>query len=147
MKETTAKLGTDPRFLQQVHTYITVVTKSIGGKALTLKAFAGLSDDIEVEEHLTSVPPLEKGDRVLVVVSENGLVITGKLRSKDEQPLSAIEEKDGELLFKADSKINLQVGEAQLELRANGQVIIDGQHIYSLSQGSNIIKGKVIKLN
>lgn len=107
----------------------------------------GTSVTAEVIGHLCDVPLLQAGDRVLVNRTSAGVVILGRLRSPGERPRPRLEEDaEGRLLVEAAGGICLRVGEARLEIAADGKVHLDGREVSTFSSGRVIVKGVTIEL-
>lgn len=101
----------------------------------------------QVVAHLNNVPPLSVGDKVLVIATPQGIVVTGRLRSKSESPLEGLIYQDGKLCLRAGKSVKIQSGHAQIELTATGKIKIDGKNIYSISEGRHRLQGSTIELN
>ncbi len=107
----------------------------------------GSSQEYKIVAHLNNVPPLQEGDQVLVLNTQQGLVVTGCIRAESESPLDGLSYKNGKLNLRAGKSIKIQSGPAVIELTADGKIKIDGKNIYSISEGRHRLQGATIELN
>ncbi len=105
------------------------------------------ADEHQVVAHLNNVPPLEVGDQVLLVMTTQGLVVTGCIRQPSESALEGLTYKNGKLNLRAGKSVKIQSGPAFIELSASGKIKVDGKSIYSISEGRHKIQGGTIELN
>lgn len=115
------------------------------GQALTLLLADGQIRDVFA--HLSEVPVLKSGDRVLVQEVAEGLVVTGRLRGKGEGPRPLPRDDNGRFLLEAAAGIRLQTGEACIELTPDGRIHVDGKEIYSIASGRMRLQGATVELN
>lgn len=98
--------------------------------------------------HASSVPVLSIGDKVIIQEISNILILTDKLRASDELPSVGFEfNNDGSLNLFSDGNIKLNTANAKIDILSNGKILIDGNEVYSLSNGVNRIQGTSIELN
>lgn len=122
------------------------VLEAENGQAIVL----GLDGErLSVVDHAERVPPLEVGDRVLFERLPRGAVVLERLRGDRPAPamIPATIDEDGCLRIEHAAGLRLRVGEASLELRADGTVLIDGEVIRSTARGLNRLQGTPIELN
>ncbi len=104
---------------------------------------------LTVVDHAERVPPLAVGDRVLFERLPRGAVVLERLRGDRPAPapIPATVDEDGCLCIEHATGLRLRVGEARLELRADGTVLLDGEVIRSTARGLNRLQGTPIELN
>lgn len=125
--------------------FIATVAAAEKGQALSL-----IEDDGNIREvfaHLSEVPVLKSGDRVLVQQVKQGLVVTGRLRAREEGPRPLVQDRDGRFMLDAAAGICLQTGEARIELAPDGRIIVDGKEIYHLAAGRLRLQGGRVEIN
>ncbi|MDO3379331.1 glutathione S-transferase N-terminal domain-containing protein [Geoalkalibacter halelectricus] len=115
------------------------------GQALTLVIADGSIRDVFA--HLSEVPVLKSGDRVLVQEVAEGLVVTGRLRGREEGPRPLSRDDNGRLLLEAAAGIRLQTGEACIELTSDGRIHVDSKEIYSIATGRMRLQGATVEIN
>ncbi|WP_429884437.1 hypothetical protein [Geoalkalibacter halelectricus] len=115
------------------------------GQALSLILGDGQIRDVLA--HLSEVPVLKSGDRVLVQEVAEGLVVTGRLRGREEGPRPLSRDDNGRLLLDAAAGIRLQTGEACIELTPDGRIHVDGKEIYSIAAGRMRLQGARVEIN
>jgi hypothetical protein len=98
-------------------TGIATVIEVKGGRAATVNLDGTLCP---VDGHLSQVEPLEIGDRVLIVPTEEGAIVAGRLRAEGEAHAPRLEVQDGHLLVEATRSIRLQVGQNRIEVHPDG---------------------------
>ncbi len=96
-------------------------------------------------ESVAMVSPLQEGQRVLAQPTRQGWVITailGGLASPRVQ-----EDEAGRLCLQCDRGIVLQVGDAHIEIDAEGCITVDGKEIHTLASGLQRILGATVQIN
>jgi hypothetical protein len=107
-----------------------------------------LQKSISVFAHSSEVPHLHNGDQVLVMLTEQGAIVTQRLRKPGERPQQGFSvQPDGRLLLHNKTGITLETDETKIELRADGRVYIDGKEIYAIADGKHRLQGATIELN
>ena len=96
---------------------IATVIEVKGGRATTVNLDGTLCP---VEGHLSQVEPLEIGDRVLIVPTEEGAIVAGRLKAEGEARAPRLEIRNGHLLVEATKSIRLQVGQNRIEVHPDG---------------------------
>ena len=135
----------DSRFLQAGIKIATV--KSVQQYEAVSVAIPGEPGELPIVAHLSDVPPLRAGDTIVVLGTDQGLVVSGRLRKESESPFDGVSCKDGKLQLQAGKSICIKSGHAMIELTASGKIKIDGKSIYSLSEGRHRLQGSTIELN
>ena len=123
---------------------VATVTATENGQAVTVDIKGTL---YSVHGHLSQVEALKIGDRVLIVPSEEGAVVAGRLRAKGEAPAPLQEEKDGRLLVEAAKSVRLQAGENRIEVHADGRIELHGRQITGEAGERVRLLGSKIELN
>lgn len=125
--------------------FIAGVAAEEKGQALTL--LLGDGRIREVFAHLSEVPVLKSGDRVLVQEVAEGLVITGRLRAPEEGPRPLVRDASGRIVLDSTAGVRLQAGEACIELTPDGRIHVDGKEIYSIASGRMRLQGTTVEIN
>ena len=98
-----------------------------------------------------TITTLQEGDRVLCLLDDTiGVVVTDRIVPlADSHPgADLITELDnGQLLFDAPKGLILRTGDAQIELRPDGTLLLDGREIHAIADGINRLLGARIELN
>ena len=115
------------------------------GLARTLTLRDG--ETVDVFAHLSEVPLLRVGDRVLVQILAEGAVVTGRLRQPGDAPAPLLRQSDGRLEIEAAGGLCLQTGAARVELTPDGRIWIDGTEVTHIASGSMRLLGATIELN
>jgi hypothetical protein len=102
---------------------------------------------LDVYGHLSEVPALKAGDRVLVQRTVAGLVVTGRLRAEGEVARPLVQERNGRLILDAAAGICLQAGDACIELTPDGRIQVDGREIYHIASGRVRLQGSTVEIN
>jgi len=125
------------------------VSEVINGEAVLLTSTDG--SEIKGNEnfsHAASVPMLSVNDKVIMQKISGCYVIMDKLRNPGERPTVGFElNKDGSLNLNSKESITLKTDNAKIEISGNGKILIDGNELYSLSNGINRLQGTSIELN
>jgi len=128
------------------NTQIMTVCNVFNGEAVLLE-----NDNNQINNniiHASSVPSLIAGDKVIVLEISDTYVITDKLRAPGDKPTIGFEvNEDGSLSLYSDVSIILKTLNAKIDILENGKILIDGNEVYSLSNGLNRIQGTSIELN
>ncbi|WP_305044495.1 hypothetical protein [Geoalkalibacter sp.] len=125
--------------------FVAVVAVEEQGQALSLMLAHG--EIREVFAHLSEVPVLKSGDRVLVQKTEEGLVVTGRLRVKGEGPRPLARDHSGRFILEAPAGLCLRAGEASIELTPDGRIQVDGKDIHGIAAGRFCLKGATVEIN
>lgn len=125
--------------------FVAVVAAEEKGQALTL--FLADGRIREVFAHLSEVPVLKSGDRVLVQEVAEGLVITGRLRAPEEGPRPLMRDASGRIVLESAAGVCLQAGDASIELTSDGRIHVDGKEIYSIASGRMRFQGARVEIN
>ncbi len=131
------------------------VVRASEGRAerVALRGRPGYPEDPEwpVAGHARDLSPVAQGDRVIVLLDcEAGAVyLTHCLAAPGEPPRSGIERLPGGMfLCRAEGgAIRLEVDGAQLELCADGRILLDGEAIRSRARGEHRIRGARVAIN
>jgi hypothetical protein len=127
---------------------LATVLNTQDGEALHVTLDDNNAADIRVVGHASEVPPLQPGDRVVILNTRDGAIVTHRLRSTGERPTTGFKvNKDGSLSVRTADGITLATDHATIELRADGRIFIDGQEIYSEAKGLQTVLGRPLKLN
>lgn len=98
-----------------------------------------------------TVTTLQEGDRVLCLLDDTiGVVVTDRIVPlADSLPGADLvtELENGQLLFDAPKGLLLRTGDAQIELRPDGTLLLDGREIHAIADGINRLLGARIELN
>ncbi len=124
---------------------IATVIKTRQGEATIIKDQHG--GNISLLGHLSDVPWLEEGDQVVVILTEDGGIISGRLRRVGELPQSAFSVANNAMTLIADRPLRIKVGESLLELTPNGQIRVNGREISQLAGESMRLLSPVIEVN
>ncbi len=128
------------------NTQIMTVNKVLNGEAESLIMDNGT--DINSFVHASTVPFLNVNDKVIVQEISGSFIITDKLRTADEGPKVGFEvSEDGSLSLFSDVSIILKTSNAKIDITPQGKIIINGNEVYSISNGVNRIQGTSIELN
>ncbi|MCG8393148.1 MAG: hypothetical protein MI745_08700 [Pseudomonadales bacterium] len=106
--------------------------------------------DLSIDLIGESVTLLGEGDRVLYLLAPGqGIIVTDRLVAADSLTHAPLidELDDGRLRFDAPQGLILQAGQARVELRADGTVLLDGREIQAVADGLNRLLGARIELN
>ncbi len=125
--------------------FLARVLAAESGLARTLALASG--ETAQVFAHLSEVPLLKAGDRVLVQLLDEGAVVTGRLRMAGEVPPPLLRNAEGRFEIEAVGGICLQAGEARIELTPDGRIWVDGTDITHISSGRMRLQGSTIELN
>ncbi len=126
---------------------IAIVFEAQQGEAITIYNEVN-NTHYEVSGHLYSVPKLKQGDKVLVINTQQGIIVTGRLRKENEKPTIAFTlNNDGSLNIDSDKNITFNTLNAKIEIKEGGHITISGKKIDSISSGTNQLKGERIDLN
>lgn len=118
------------------------------GEALHVTRDDNNAEDIPIVGHASEVPPLQPGDRVVILNTRDGAIVTHRLRSTGERPTTGFNvNKDGSLSVRTSDGITLATDHATIELRADGRVFVDGKEIYAIADGLHRLQGATIELN
>lgn len=121
------------------------VAEAANGEALVI--LVG-DETFPVIAHADGVPPLHVGDRVVFLATNEGAVVTHRLRAPGERPTQGFTvNPDGSLSIDSRDGITLATDHATLELRADGRILIEGEELYSLAVGVNCLRGSCVKVN
>jgi hypothetical protein len=124
----------------QVQACIAQVIEAREGLAVTVSCEQGDTSPQPVMAHASQLPDLYPGDRVLVIPSASGLVVTQHLLiDSDELPRA--------VSYKAAERFVIRCGSSHIELSADGQVLIKGDMIQQRADGRLVLKGGRIELN
>lgn len=123
---------------------IATVIEAKDGQAIRLN-LNGVS--CPVAGHLSGVEALHNGDRVATLRTDEGPIVAGRLRAKDEAPAPRLKTRDGHLVLEADQSVCLQAGKHRIEVHANGRIELDGQQITGQAEGCIRLIGSTIELN
>ncbi|HEB58422.1 MAG TPA: hypothetical protein ENJ01_04305 [Gammaproteobacteria bacterium] len=124
---------------------IAEVAEAENGEALTL-LLGG--EEFPVIAHADGVPPLQVGDRVVFLATDDGVIVTHRLRAPGEHPTRGFSVRpDGSLIIDAGEGITLATDHATIQLRADGRIMVDGREIYSVARGLQRLQGATIALN
>lgn len=115
------------------------------GQALSLILADGRIRDVLA--HLSEVPVLKSGDRVLVQEVAEGLIVTGRLRAPEEGPRPLVRDASGRLVLESSASVCLQAGAACIELTPDGRIRVDGKEIYSIASGRLRLQGATVEIN
>ncbi|MED5387321.1 MAG: hypothetical protein VX793_00600 [Pseudomonadota bacterium] len=111
----------------------------------------GLRDTLPVRHVAETVTTLADGDKVLCLLDDAlGVVVTDRIvPMADSAPATDLitELENGQLLFDAPRGLILQTGDARIELRPDGCLLLDGQEIHAIADGINRLLGARIELN
>jgi len=128
------------------NTQIMTVNKVLNGEAELLIMDNGT--DINSFVHASTVPFLNVNDKVIVQEISGSFIITDKLRTAGEGPKVGFEvNDDGSLSLFSDVSIILKTSNAKIDITPHGKIIINGNEVYSISNGVNRIQGTSIELN
>ncbi len=126
---------------------IMTVTSVVNAEAVSLVTIDEINFDSDFV-HASSVPGLDIGDQVIVQNVSGLFVITDKLRNKDDKPTMGFEvNEDGSLCIASDVQLTMKTSNAKIDIFENGKILINGNEVYSQSNGINRIQGKTIELN
>lgn len=89
--------------------------------------------------------PLKTQDRVLVQPTPQGWIITSLLAGQQRPPVALDDE--GRLLLQCDKGIRLQVGDAHIDITAEGCITVDGKEVHTLARGLQRILGATVQIN
>ena len=128
----------------ELNANIAIVMDTIAEEAISVDING---NTVDVVAHLQNVPPLAPKDRVLIVATSEGYVVTGLLRKVDEPAYQGVLQKDGAISINAKNGITIETGDARIELTAKGKINVDGKNIYTISEGLHRIQGAKIELN
>jgi hypothetical protein len=127
--------------------YVAYVEQTESGEA-TQVFITSLQKSISVFAHGSEVPHLHNGDQVLVMLTEQGAIVTQRLRKPGERPQQGFSvQPDGRLMLHNKTGIKLETDETKIELRADGRIYIDGKEIYAIADGKHRLQGATIELN
>ena len=105
-------------------------------------------EEFPVIAHADGVPPLRVGDRVVFLATDDGVIVTHRLRAPGERPTRGFTVRpDGSLSIDTHGGITLATDHATIELRADGRIMVDGREIYSIAKGLQRLQGATIALN
>ncbi|MFV2059338.1 MAG: hypothetical protein ACC653_01570 [Gammaproteobacteria bacterium] len=128
-------------------TQIMTVGEALNGGAKSLVMDNGSEFDGSFI-HASSVPHLLSEDKVIVQKISGNYIITDKLRQSGERPTIGFDiNEDGSLNLYSDVQITLKTLNAKIDVLANGKILIDGNEVYSISNGINRMQGTSIELN
>lgn len=127
---------------------LAVVCEAHSGQATFVGELTDGDDVMKVTGHASEVPPLEVGDRVAILVLDEGAVVTHRLRGNGERPrLGLAANADGSVMLEAARGITIRTTRAQIELRGDGRIVVNGREIYALADGLHRLQGATIELN
>ncbi len=105
-------------------------------------------EEFPVIAHADGVPPLRVGDRVVFLATDDGVIVTHRLRAPGERPTRGFTVRpDGSLSIDTHGGITLATDHATIELRADGRIMVDGREISSRSEGLQALYGHPVKIN
>jgi hypothetical protein len=99
-----------------------------------------------VAGHLSTVPRLQVGDRVLATHSDAGLVVLGRLRRSGELPAAHGLDAGDSVELCGGRELTLRCGDSVVHL-CEGGLEIGGRQIYAFGRERVDLKGAVIELN
>lgn len=126
--------------LDQARAFIARVVEARDGLAITISCEQGNPAPHPVAAHASQLPELFPGDRVLVMPSMSGFVVTQHLLT-DRQALPR------SVSLKAAERFVIRCGSSHIELSADGRVLIKGDMIQQQADGRLVLKGGRIELN
>ncbi|MCU7843216.1 MAG: hypothetical protein KZQ93_05185 [Candidatus Thiodiazotropha sp. (ex Monitilora ramsayi)] len=126
-------------------TSIALVVETQQGEALKLTDQQ--NRDIPLRGHLSDVPWLEVGDEVVIVDSDEGAIVSGRIRRVGELPAATLSVDDKTMALVGDRPLYIQVGESRLELMPDGRVRIEGKQVTQVAAGSMTLLSPVIEIN
>jgi hypothetical protein len=126
---------------------LAIVDEVDNGRAKTVVWQQKSEKPISVYGHLSHVPNLKPFDEVLIIETDKGIVITGVLAEKAQAPAALITQEGKAVVIRCESAIRLENPHANIELSADGKVIIEGKAIYQQSDSLMSLKGHPIELN
>ncbi|MDX1802920.1 MAG: hypothetical protein R3292_02490 [Alcanivorax sp.] len=128
--------------------YITTLVCRDGALHVICLNHGNLQPVCHVAETVTA---LQDGDRVLCLFDDTlGVVVTDRIVPlADSHPGTDLvtELDNGQLLFDAPKGLLLRSGDAQIELRPDGTLMLDGREIHAIADGINRLLGARIELN
>ncbi len=124
---------------------LAVVEAAEKGQARTLTLADG--ETVAAFAHLSEVPLLKAGDRVLVQLLAEGAVVVGKVRAPGEAPQPLVQNREGRIEIEAAGGICLQAGDARIELTPDGRIWVDGSEVCNVASGRMRLQGATIELN
>ena len=140
------KIHTDQAQLPQ-QIYIATVEEVEAGEASCVFVI-GLQRSFAVISHASELPPLQKDDQVLVLLSAQGVIVMQRLRKPGERPQQGFSvQQDGRLQLYNVNGLTLKTDKAKIEIRADGRIYVDGHEIYAIADGKHRLQGATIELN
>ncbi len=131
----------------KLDTQIMTVCDVLNGEVISLFT----NNEVELSDnfvHASTVPFISVGDQVIVQKISGNFIIIDKLRNIGEKPTIGFTiNDDGSLDLFSDVKIELKTINAKIDISASGKILVDGNEIYSRSNGVNKIQGANIELN
>ena len=104
--------------------------------------------EIYVCGHGAMVSELATDDKVTVLLTEEGAIITDRVCSDDERPKQAFSiNQDGSLSLDNATGIDINTPHAQITISENGTVSINGKNVKTRAKAENTIRGGVIRIN
>ena len=97
--------------------------------------------------HLQHVELLQPQDQVLLVETDQGWIVCGRLRPPGATPQPRQEQTNGRLTLQADQAVCLQAGDNRLEIQADGAILLDGEQITAIARSRIRLQGATIELN
>lgn len=102
-------------------------------------------EQLHADEVAVQAAPLQCGDKVLVQPTLQGWVITALLEQTATRPINV--DNDGRLVLSCEQGIRLQVGDARIDISADGCITVDGQEVHTLASGLQRILGATVQIN
>jgi hypothetical protein len=126
-------------------TSIALVVKTCQGEATKLTDQQ--NREIPLRGHLSDVPWLEVGDEVVIVDSQDGAIVSGRLRRAGELPAATLSVDAKTIRLMDDRPLCIQIGESRLELMPDGRVRVEGKEVTQMATGSMMLLSPVIEVN
>jgi hypothetical protein len=127
---------------------IAVVTQVKGRSPLSV-ALNG--NNYTVTGYLSTMPGIAPGvsigDKVLISMSEEGVLIHGVVTPIDAPVMASFGYVDGKLLIEAQGAVVLKSGKATVELTETGEIRIDGKNVRTKARKMLTMLAGEVKLN
>ena len=146
MRNSIRKINTE-QAQQSQQICIATVDKAEAGEAINVFVIA-MQQSFPVFAHASEIPPLQKDDTVLVLLTMQGVIVMSRLRKPGEQPQQGFSvQQDGRLQLHNKNGVTLKTDKAKIEIRSDGRVYVDGKEIYAIADGKHRLQGATIELN
>jgi len=132
---------------QDLSLKMATVLHAKNGEAIEI-VLPDISETFPVIAHSAEVSFLSDNDRVLILLTPAGAIITHRLRQPGELPQRGFNVRnDGSLEVDNANGIVIKANNAHITIDKTGRIFVDGKEIYSFAVGVNRLQGATIELN